>query len=68
MGSRVCNSAKANYSPTEGEFTGLVNALEKTAYFTLGCKSLTVGTDHQPLIPIINGTDLENLKTPRRSG
>ena len=25
-----------------------------------------MGTDHQPLIPIINGTDLENVKTPRQ--
>jgi hypothetical protein len=57
---------KANYSPTDGEFTGLVDALEKTAYFTLGCKSLTVGTDHQPLIPIINGTDMEKVKIPRQ--
>ena len=35
VGSRFCNSAEANYSPTDGEFTGLVDALEKTAYFTL---------------------------------
>jgi hypothetical protein len=66
VGSRFCNSAEANYSPTDGEFTGLVDALEKKAYFTLGCKSLTVGTDHQPLIPIINGTDMEKAKTPRQ--
>ena len=46
VGSRFCNSAEANYSPTDGEFTGLVDTLEKTAHFTLGCKSLTVGTDH----------------------
>jgi hypothetical protein len=66
VGSRFCNSAQANYSPTDGEFTGVVDALEKTAYFTLGCKSLTVGTDHQPLIPIINGTDMEKVKIPRQ--
>jgi hypothetical protein len=64
--SRICNTAEANYSPTNGEFTGLVDALEKKAYFTLGFKSLTVGTDHQPLIPIINGTDMEKMKTPRQ--
>ena len=50
----------------DGEFAGLVDPLEKTAYFTLGCKSLTVGTDHQPLIAIINGTDMEKVKTPRQ--
>ena len=66
VGSRFCNYAEANNSPTDREFTGLVNALEKTAYFTLVCKRLTLGRDHQPLIPIINGTNLENLKTPRK--
>ena len=43
-----------------------MDALEKIAYFTLGCKSLTVGTHHQPLIPIINGTDMQKVKTPRQ--
>ena len=66
VGRRFCNSAEANYSPTDGEFKGLVDALEKTAHFTLGCKSLTVGTDHKPLIPIIEWTNLENVKTPRQ--
>ena len=66
VGSRFCNYGEANYSPTDGDFTALVDVLEKTAYFTLGCKSLTVGTDHQPLISIINGTDMEKVKTPRQ--
>ena len=64
VGSRFCNSAEANYSPTDGEFTGLVDALEKTGHFTLGCKSLTVETNHKPLIHIIEGTDLQKVKTP----
>jgi hypothetical protein len=51
VGSRFCNTAEANYSPTDGEFTGLVDALEKTTYFTLG---------------IINCTDMEKVKTPRQ--
>ena len=42
-----------------------MDALEKTAYFTLGCKSLTVGTEHQPPIPIINATDMEKVMTPK---
>jgi hypothetical protein len=45
---------------------GQLHALEKTAYLTLGCKSLTVRTDHQPLIPIINRTDMEKMRTPRQ--
>ena len=66
VGSRFCNSAESNYSPTDGEFTALVDALEKTAYFTLGCSDLTVGTDHKPLISIVNETSLGDIKTPRQ--
>ena len=66
VGSRFCSKAESNYSPTEGEFTALIEGLEKTAYFTLGCESISVGTDHKPLIPIINGTDLSSVKTPRQ--
>ena len=66
VGSRFCNKAESNYSPTDGEFTALVDGLEKTAYFTLGCPQLTVGTDHKPLIPIVNGSDLSSVKTPRQ--
>ena len=66
MGSRFCKEPESNYSPTDGEFTALVEGLEKTAYFTLGCETITVGTDHKPLIPIVNGTDLSLVKTPRQ--
>ena len=64
VGSRFCNSAKANFSPMDGKFTGLVDAQEKTAHFTLGCKGLTVGTNQKPLVPVIKGTNLENIGTP----
>ena len=66
VGSRFCNKAESNYSPTDGEFTAVVEALEKTAYFTLGCSDLTIGTDHKPLISIINDTNLGEIKTPRQ--
>ena len=61
VGSRFCNAAESNYSPTDGEFTALVEALEKTAYFTLGCSDLTVGTDHKPLISIVNETGIGEI-------
>ena len=58
---------ESNYSPTDGEFTDLVDWLEKTAYyFTPGCDKLIVGTDHKPLIPIIDGTNLSAVKKPRK--
>ena len=37
---------QANYSPTDGEFTALVDALEKTAYFT-GDRPTTTHLHHQ---------------------
>ena len=66
VGSRFCKEPESNYPPTDGEFTALVYGLEKTAFFTLGCEAITVGTDHKPLIPIVNGTDLTLVKTPRQ--
>ena len=42
LGSRFCNKAESNYSPTEGKFTALTDALGKTSYFTLGCSDLTI--------------------------
>ena len=66
VGSRFSNRAESNYSSTDGELTALVDGLEKTAYFPFGCDKLIVGTDHRPFIPIINGSDLSSVKTPRQ--
>ena len=66
VGSRFSNKSESNYSPTDGEFTARADGLEKTAYFTLGCENLTIGTDHNPLVPIINGTCMDSIKTPRQ--
>ena len=41
--------------------------MKKTAFFTLGCSDLTVGTDHKPLISIVNETSLSELKIQRCS-
>ena len=66
VGSRFTLTAEANYSPTEGELLGVVNALEKTKYFTLGCPHLFVGTDHKPLLGLLSlETPLEKIDNPR---
>ena len=65
VGSRFTSPAEANYSPTEGELLGVKNALHKTKYFTLGCPHLFVGTDHKPLLGILNEAPLESLDNPR---
>ena len=43
----------------------LVEGLEKTAFFTLGCPVVITGTDHKPLIPIINNLDITALDKNR---
>ena len=66
VGSRFTLPAEGNYSPTEGEMLGVVNALQKTKYFTLGCPHLYVGTDHKPLLGLLSAdTSLEKVDNPR---
>ena len=33
--------------------------------FTLGCRDLTVGTDHKPLTRILNDRNLDSITNPR---
>ena len=66
VGSRFTLPAEGNYSPTEGEMLAVVNALQKTKYFTLGCPHLYVGTDHKPLLGLLSAdTSLEKVDNPR---
>ena len=65
VGSRFTKKSEANYSPTEGELLGVVNALQKTKFFALGCEDLFIGTDHKPLIGLLENSDLESIDNPR---
>ena len=65
VGSRFTQQAESRYSPTEGELLGVYNALHKTRYFTLGCPHLYVGTDHKPLLGLLENTDLDSIDNPR---
>ena len=65
VGSRFTKKSESNYTPTEGELLGVVNALQKTKFFTLGCPDLFIGTDHKPLIGLLENTDLESMDNPR---
>ena len=51
-GGAFCKPAERNYSPVEGEATAIFKGLKDTKYYTLGCKSLHVATDHQPLVVV----------------
>ena len=60
VGSRFTKKPEANYCPTEGELLGVVNALQKTKYFTLCCPDLYIGTDHKPLLGLLKNSDLDD--------
>jgi hypothetical protein len=49
IGSRFTSETESRYKPIEGEALAVVEGLEKTRFFVLGCKDLTVAVDHKPL-------------------
>ena len=49
-GGAFCKLGVRNYSPIEDEATAIFKGLKDTKYYTLGCKSLHVAIDHQPLV------------------
>ena len=64
-GSKFNNVTEARYAPIEGECLAVARALFKTRYFTLGCKNLTIATDHKPLLKILGDRKLEDIHNPR---
>ena len=63
-GSRFTSEAESRYSPTEGEATAVAWSLNKSRFFTLGCKKLTIATDHQPLLGLFS-KQLNDISNPR---
>ena len=64
-GGKFNSAAESRYSPTEGEAHAMVTGLEDSKYYTLGCPSLYVATDHKPLLGIFNDRALDTIKNPR---
>ena len=52
-GSRFLNGAEKNYAAIEGESLVIAWSLEKTQYFTKGCKEIVVVTDHKLLVKVL---------------
>ena len=44
---------------------GLTWALEKTAYYTLGCEQLLALVDHKPLLGLLTTRNLGDIENPR---
>ena len=68
VGSRFCTPAESKYHPIEGELLGVVWALDKTSYYTLGCQDLLILVDHKPLIGLLENRELGDISNPRLEG
>ena len=65
VGSRFLRDAEKRYAAIEGECLAVAWSLEDTRWFTLGCKSLIIATDHKPLLRILGDKSLEAIQNPR---
>ena len=64
-GSRFTSGAESRYAPVEGEMLAVVWALEKAKHFILGCPTLYLAVDHQPLLRLLNDKHLEDIPNRR---
>ena len=64
-GGRFTKPAESRYSPVEGELLAVVDALQKTRHFILGCDKLVVAVDHKPLLGLLNDKSLADIENPR---
>ena len=64
-GSRFLRKDEENYAPIEGEALAIARSLQQTKYFTQGCDSLTVITDHKPLVSIFANKRKGSIRTTR---
>ncbi|GFO33257.1 Pol polyprotein [Plakobranchus ocellatus] len=65
VGSRFTSLAESRYAPIEGEALAVVDALEKTRHFVLGCPNLIIAVDHRPLLKVFGDRSLEAIPNPR---
>ena len=56
--------AESRYSAVEGELLGLLWALEKTRFLTLGCTDLMLFNDHKPLVGLVKMVNLDSVGNP----
>ncbi|XP_068232779.1 uncharacterized protein [Palaemon carinicauda] len=65
IGSRFTHPAESRYAPIEGEALAVVEALNKTRFFVLGCPSLFIAVDHKPLLKIFGDRSFEDISNAR---
>ena len=65
VGSRFTSPTESRYAPIEGEALAVVDALDKTRHFVLGCPNLVVAVDHKPLLKVFSDRSLDKIPNPR---
>ena len=60
-GSRFLKNAEQRYAPIEGEALAIAWSLEDSKFFTLGCDTLIITTDHKPLVKILGDRSLDEI-------
>ena len=64
-GSHFLSTTQQRYAPVEGEALAVAWSLEQSKYFTQGCPSLIVVTDHAPLVKIHGDRTLDEITNDR---
>ena len=64
-GSRFTTGAESRYAPIEGEALAVTYALEKCRMLVLGCPTLIVTVNHEPLVRLLGNGDLHDIANPR---
>ena len=69
VGSRFTSSAESRYAPIEVESlaVAVVDALEKSRHFVLGCDNLIIAVDHKPLVKVFGDRSLHDIEHPTPS-
>ena len=65
VGSRFTHAAESRYAPIEGEALAVVDALDKTRFFVLGCENLIIAVDHKPLLKVLGNRTLDEISNAR---
>ena len=63
-GSRFLSETEFRYSVIDMELTEVIWAMKKCHFYFLGLLHFTLGTDNQPLVPIMDKYSLEAVETP----
>ena len=65
VGSRFTSAAESRYAPVEGEALAVIDALDRSRHFVLGCHNLIVAVDHNTLLKIFSDRSLDDIPNPR---